>query len=51
MSFKDAGHVHVTGAFDVSWVGFKIERPALLFVPIEDKGDIKFDLSWAVKGS
>jgi hypothetical protein len=51
MSFTDATHVHVTGAFDVSWVGFKIERPSLLFVPIDDKGDIKFDLTWVAKGS
>jgi len=35
------------GAFDVSWDGFHIERPKLLFVPLDDKGEVKFDLRFA----
>ncbi len=49
MSFTDASRVHVTGQFDVSWTAFKIERPALLFVPIDDRGSVKFDLNWVAK--
>jgi hypothetical protein len=33
----------------VSWEGFGIKRPQLLFVPIDDKGDIAFDLSFIAK--
>jgi hypothetical protein len=50
MTFADSTHVHVVGSFEVSWLAFKIERPSLLFVPIDDKGDIKFDLTWVAKG-
>jgi polyisoprenoid-binding protein YceI len=50
MNFADATHVRVTGHFEVSWDAFKIERPSLLFVPIDDQGEVKFDLSWTLGG-
>jgi len=47
LTFDDPSTVHAVGAFAVSWDGFHIERPKLLFVPIDDKGDVKFDLRFA----
>ncbi len=49
LTFDDPTTVHAVGAFSVSWDGFHIERPKLLFVPIDDKGDVKFDLRFAAK--
>jgi polyisoprenoid-binding protein YceI len=47
LTFDGPTKVHAVGAFAVSWDGFHIERPKLLFVPIDDKGDVKFDLHFA----
>jgi polyisoprenoid-binding protein YceI len=44
LTFDSPSSVHAVGTFAVSWDGFHIERPKLLFVPIDDKGDIKVDL-------
>jgi len=49
LTFSAPTTVRATGAFSVSWDGFGIKRPQLLFVPIDDKGDIAFDLSFAAK--
>jgi len=47
LTFDNPTTVHAVGSFAVSWDGFHIERPKLLFVPIDDKGDVKFDLRFA----
>jgi hypothetical protein len=47
LTFDSPTSVHAVGAFSVSWDGFHIERPKLLFVPIDDKGDIKVDLRFS----
>jgi polyisoprenoid-binding protein YceI len=47
LTFDNPTTIHAVGAFKVSWDGFKITRPQLLFVPIEDKGDVSFDLRFA----
>lgn len=42
----DGKTAKATGAFAVSWEGFGIKRPQLLFVPIQDQGDIVFDVTF-----
>ena len=44
LNFESATKVEAKGTMAVSWDGFGIKRPQLLFVPIEDKGDIQFDV-------
>jgi polyisoprenoid-binding protein YceI len=39
-----AGKVEIIGEFAVKLSDYKVERPSLLFVPIEDKLTIRFDL-------
>jgi hypothetical protein len=46
VSYDDAGKAHVTGSFTVSVEGFKVQRPSLLFVPIDDAMKVDFDLSF-----
>ncbi len=38
------GKVEITGGFTVTLTEFGVERPSLLFVPVEDKLTISFDL-------
>ncbi len=38
------GKIGITGGFDVKLSDFDVERPRLLFVPVEDKLTISFDL-------
>ena len=49
LTFSGPTTVRASGAFSVSWDGFGIKRPQLLFVPIDDKGDITFDLPFKAK--
>jgi hypothetical protein len=50
VTYDDAGKAHVTGTFTTSVEGFKIQRPSLLFVPIDDGMKVDFDLSF-IKGA
>jgi polyisoprenoid-binding protein YceI len=45
LKFADAGHVVAEGSFPISLEAFHVERPALLFVKVDDKVDIGFRLS------
>jgi hypothetical protein len=47
VAFDDAGGAHVTGSFTVSIEGFKVQRPALLFVPVDDAMKVQVDLWFA----
>ncbi|MDB5048569.1 MAG: hypothetical protein JWO30_1640 [Fibrobacteres bacterium] len=38
------GKIEITGGFDVKLSDFGVERPRLLFVPVQDKMTISFDL-------
>jgi len=44
VSYDEAGKAHVSGSFNVSMEGFKIQRPALLFVPVDDAIKVELDL-------
>ncbi len=44
LTYEGANRVHVTSDFDASVEGFGIQRPQLLFVPINDAMGIKLDL-------
>jgi polyisoprenoid-binding protein YceI len=44
VTFEAGGAVHATGTFDVSLDAHAVERPALLFVKIEDACRIELDL-------
>jgi polyisoprenoid-binding protein YceI len=50
VTYDDAGKAHVTGSFTVSLDGFKVQRPALLFVPVDDALKVDVDL-WFAKGA
>jgi polyisoprenoid-binding protein YceI len=41
---RDAGKVRVGGGFSIKPTDFGVKPPSLLFVPAEDKLDIRFDL-------
>lgn len=47
VTFANADHATVEGSFDFSLESFKVERPTLLFVPLEDKVDVDFKLELA----
>lgn len=44
VEFTAPGALHVSGSFDVSLEKYEVERPALLFVKVEDKCRIDLDL-------
>lgn len=44
VAIPDAAHLHVTTAFDVSLDAYKIERPSLMFIKIDDACHIQADL-------
>jgi hypothetical protein len=43
----DSGKAHVTGSFTVSLDAFKVQRPALLFVPVDDALKVDVNLWFA----
>lgn len=49
LTFSGAGKVEAKGTFSVSWDGFGIKRPQLLFVPINDQGTIVVDVVFTAK--
>jgi hypothetical protein len=50
VTYDDAGKAHVTGSFTVSLDAFKIQRPALLFVPVDDAMKVDVNL-WFTRSS
>jgi acylphosphatase len=47
VAYDAEGKAHVTGSFSVSLEGFKVQRPALLFVPVDDGMKVDIDLWFA----
>jgi polyisoprenoid-binding protein YceI len=47
VSFTDASHATAKAAFDISLDAYKIERPSLMFVKIDDACHITADLAFA----
>jgi len=47
VAIPDAAHLHVTTAFDVSLDAYKVERPSLMFIKIDDACHIEADLTLA----
>jgi len=47
LDFTSANAVHATSEFDVSLDGYKVERPSLMFVKIDDACHITADLQFA----
>lgn len=45
VTFTAPGQLHASGTFDVSLEGYEVERPALLFVKVEDNCRIVLDLA------
>jgi polyisoprenoid-binding protein YceI len=45
LTFTDASSVNVDGSLSVSLESFGIERPALLFVKVDDRVDVRWQLS------
>lgn len=45
LTFTDANHVSVEGTFSISLGSFKVERPSLMFVKVDDKLAIETKLS------
>jgi len=50
LTYKSATEIAAEGSFAVSLESFKIDRPSLLFTPIEDRAVIEFHLAWRAEG-
>ena len=41
---REGGKVRIAGGFSVKLTDFGVDRPSLLFIPVKDRLDIRFDL-------
>lgn len=41
---RESGKVRIAGSFSVKLTDFGVKRPSLLFIPVDDRLDIRFDL-------